>query len=117
MIRQSFIFLDKVGNNTEKSIWEQGINSWDLFLKTEKVKGLSKPRKLYHDRQLIKARNALYSFDSSYFADKLPQCEMWRLYEFFKHDAVFLDIETSGFGKFDTITVIGLFNGIDTKTM
>jgi len=117
MIRQSFIFLDKVGNNTEKKIWKQGINDWDLFLKTNKIDGLSKPRKLYHDRQLIKARNALYSFDSSYFIDKLPQAEMWRLYEFFKDEAVFLDIETSGIGRFDTITVVGLFDGIDTKTM
>src|SRR3989344_4012426 len=117
MIRQSFIFLDKVGNNTEKKIWKQGINDWDLFLKTNKIDGLSKPRKLYHDMQLIKARNAVYSFDSSYFIDKLPQAEMWRLYEFFKDEAVFLDIETSGIGRFDTITVVGLFDGIDTKTM
>ncbi len=117
MIRQSYIFLEKVGKDIEKNIWKQGIDKWDLFLKTNKIKGLSKPRKLYYDRQLIKARNALYSFNSSYFIGKLPQAEMWRLYEFFKDEAIFLDIETSGVSMFDTITVIGLFDGIDTKTM
>jgi len=42
---------------------------------------------------------------------------MWRLYGFFKGECVFLDIETSGMDKFDDITVIGLFDGLETKTM
>ena len=117
MIRQSFILLEKVGKEGEKNIWGQGIDNWDLFLKTDKIKGLSKPTKLYYDRQLIRARSSLYNFNSSYFIDKLPQSEMWRLYEFFKDEAVFLDIETSGIGRYDTITVIGLFDGVNTKTM
>ena len=43
---------------------------------------------------------------------------MWRLYEFFKEDAVFLDIETTGLSKnsYD-ITVFGLYDGINTKIM
>ena len=49
--------------------------------------------------------------------DKLPLSEMWRLYDYFKNDAVYLDIETSGLGRYDTITMIGLFDGISTKTM
>ena len=42
---------------------------------------------------------------------------MWRLYDFFKDETVFLDIETSGLSIYDNITVIGLFDGIETKTM
>ena len=117
MIRQSFIFLEKINKKTEENLWKQGISNWDLFLKTKKIEGLSRARKLYYDRQILKARKALYNFDSSYFIELLPQSEYWRLYNFFKEDAVFLDIETSGLSNYDCITVFGLFNGIDTKTM
>jgi uncharacterized protein YprB with RNaseH-like and TPR domain len=117
MIRNSYIFLEKVNNKTEESIWKQGINDWDSFLRAKNIRGLSKLRKFYYNRQLVKARNALYNFNSSYFIDKLPSIEMWRLYNFFKEDAVFLDIETSGLTNYDAITMVGLFDGISTKTM
>lgn len=43
---------------------------------------------------------------------------MWRLYDFFREDAVFLDIETTGLSKMhDDITVFGLYDGLNTKTM
>ncbi len=108
MIRQSFIFLEKIDNKTEQNLWKQKIDSWDSFLAKKNIKGISKARKFYYDRQLLKARNALYNFNSEYFVDKLPNNETWRLYDFFKEDAVFLDIETSGLTNYDSITVIGL---------
>ncbi len=117
MIRKSFIFLEKVNKKTEENLWEQGITDWDVFLKNKKINGINRARKLYYDRQILKARNALYNFDSSYFINLLPQREYWRLYDFFKDDAVFLDIETTGLTNRDDITVFGLFDGIDTKIM
>ena len=66
----------------------------------------------------MQARRALYNFDSTYFKNILPQSEYYRLYDFFKEDCVFLDIETTGLdSKNNDITVIGLFDGINTKTM
>lgn len=117
MIRNSFIFLERISRKTEENFWKQGISDWNLFLKTKRINGLSRARKLYYDRQIIKARKALYNFDSSYFIDFLPQSENWRLYNFFREDAVFLDIETTGLSNRDDITVFGLFDGIETKTM
>ncbi|MBS3096965.1 ribonuclease H-like domain-containing protein [Candidatus Woesearchaeota archaeon] len=118
MITQSFIFLERVGNKIEKNIWKNGINTWDNFLTKKYIKGLSRHRKLYYDRKILNARKALYSFDSAYFLDILPQSEMWRLYDFFREDAVFLDIETTGLSKNnDDITVFGLYDGINTKIM
>ena len=116
MIQQSFIFLDKIKQKTEQNLWKQGIGNWDSFLKAEGVKGIAGYRKKYYDRQLLKAKEELYNLNSEFFLD-LPQSEMWRLYGFFKDEAVFLDIETSGMDKFDDITVIGLFDGLETKTM
>jgi len=116
MIRRSFIFLDGIGRGKERAIWRQGIISWDDFLNSKDIKGISKRRKLYYDRKLREARSHLYNQDSYYFIDKLPSNETWRLYEYFKEEAVFLDIETSG-ARGDLLTVVGLFDGIDTKVM
>lgn len=118
MITSSFIFLERVGNKLEQNIWKKGIHDWGRFLETKEIRGLSRARKLYYDRKILNTRKALYYFDSEYFYDLMPQSEMWRLYGFFKEDAVFLDIETTGLSKeSDDITVFGLYDGISTKTM
>ena len=118
MITQSFIFLERIGDKLEQNIWSNGIYDWESFLKKEKINGLSKPRKLYYNRKILEARKNLFNANSSYFCDISPQSEMWRLYEFFKEDAVFLDIETTGLSKNnDDITVFGLYDGINTNIM
>jgi len=115
MINSSFIFLDKIGKQLEKRIWQQGIKDWNTFIKTKKIIGISEKRKSYYDRKLIEARKALYNNDSKFF--NLLQSETWRLYEHFKDQAIFIDIETTGVNKYDDITLIGLYDGIETKTM
>jgi len=118
VIRNSFIFLERVGNRLEKNLWSNGIPDWESFLKKEDIQGLSKSRKLYYDRKLMEARKELFNSNSAYFMNILPQSENWRLYNFFKEDSVFLDIETTGLSKnYDDITVFGLYDGINTKTM
>ena len=118
MIQNSFIFLERVKRGIEERLWKQGIYSWDSFLDRDKIHGLSTARKRYYDRKIVQARRALYNFDSTYFKNILPQSEYYRLYDFFKEDCVFLDIETTGLdSKNNDITVIGLFDGINTKTM
>ncbi|MBI2208461.1 ribonuclease H-like domain-containing protein [Candidatus Woesearchaeota archaeon] len=118
MIQNTFLFLERVKRGLEENLWKQGIKDWDSFLNAQKIGGISKRRKIYYDRKILQARKALYSQDSSYFKKILPQAEYYRLYDFFKDEAVFLDIETTGLDRNnDDITVIGLFDGIETKTM
>ena len=118
MITNSFIFLEGIGDRLEQKIWNDGIHNWESFLNKKQIKGLSRHRKLYYDRKILDAKKSLYNFDSSYFLDLLPQSEMWRLYNFFKDDAVFLDIETTGLSSENNdITVFGLYDGINTKIM
>jgi len=118
MIQNSFIFLEKVKRGTEEKLWNQGIYNWDSFLNTKEIKGLSKTRKTYYNKKILEARKALYNFNSSYFRNILPSSENYRLYDFFKEDAVFLDIETTGLSpRYNNITIIGLYDGINTKMM
>ncbi len=116
MIRKTFLFLDGIAQKKEKNIRSQGINHWDDFLEKDKVKGVGKQRKHYYDRKIREAKNNLYTFNSSYFTNILPKSEHWRLYDFFREDCCFLDIETSNINN-GYITVVGLFDGINTKTM
>lgn len=117
MIENSFIFLERIGARLEQGIWRQGIRCWDDFFQASSINGVSKHRKPYYERRLREAQSALHSFDSCYFLDKLPKKEMWRLYPSFSDEAVFLDIETAGLEPDSAVTVIGLFDGINTKTM
>jgi uncharacterized protein len=114
MIQNSFILLEGVGRDKEQSIWQQNIAHWDDFTNRRFVKGISPMRKGFYDLQLKRAKKELYEFNSNYFTKVLPRVESWRLYNFFKEDAVFLDIETDYHGN---ITVIGLSDGNDMRTM
>jgi uncharacterized protein YprB with RNaseH-like and TPR domain len=115
MIRNSFIFLDRVGANKEKMWWQSGLVDWNAFLDAKDVPGISKLRKGYYDRQLEEARAHLAGYNSSYFSDKLPRSEAWRLYDHFRDDCLFLDIETTGY--YGDITVIGMYDGKEVMTL
>jgi len=111
MIRNSFIFLEKVQKRKELSIWNQGITNWNLFLKND-IKGISKNSKEQYNRIIKEAQQALKEENPHFFINKLPQKEMWRLYEEFKEDSCFLDLEIDSYGR---IVVVGISNYYNTN--
>lgn len=115
MLQQSFVLLKGVKQATERRIWQQQISSWQDFLVSSKVKGFSAARKENYDWRLQEAKKKLRQEDAEFFAKVLPFGEQWRLWQDFKGEAVFLDIETTGY--YGSITVVGLYDGIETKTM
>jgi uncharacterized protein len=115
MIRNSFIFLPKISNKKEQNIWDQGINTWNEFLKANNIKGISKKAKIFYDKKIKEAKQELIADNPYYFQKILPNTETWRLYEYFKDECCFLDIESYEHGK--NITIIGLYDGFETKTM
>jgi uncharacterized protein YprB with RNaseH-like and TPR domain len=117
MIQNSFVFLDKISEKKEQYLWEKGVINWDRFLESNKIDGISDARKFFYDVQLRRAKLALNDMNSSYFLSKLPSDKSWRLYDHFKEECCFLDIETSGIGPGSYITVLGFFDGYNTKTM
>ncbi|MCK4669959.1 MAG: ribonuclease H-like domain-containing protein [Nanoarchaeota archaeon] len=115
MIRNSFIFLKNIREQMEKNLWEVGIHTWSDFLDAKDVPGISKQKKYFYDAQLEKAQKNLEVENMAYFAAQLPSVYHWRLYDHFKEEIVYLDIETGS--RNDNITVIGLSDGVDTKIM
>ncbi|MFC1648420.1 ribonuclease H-like domain-containing protein [Nanoarchaeota archaeon] len=113
MIQNTFMLLPGISYRTERSLWHQNILSWNDFLGKDNVGGIGNARKLHCDKQLKKAKSALHEDNASFFFDKLPLSEHWRLYNHFKEDAAFLDIETCG--GYGYVTVIGIYDGYDVK--
>ncbi len=107
MIKNSFIFLEKISEKKEQQLWQQGITDWTAFLRTKSIKGISSEKKHYYDRQLWDALKELQGENSGYFVGKFPAKEMWRLYDHFKDDCGFLDVETDSRGE---ITIVGISN-------
>ena len=112
MITRSFVFLDKISTRREKKWQEQSITDWPSFLKTEKIKGIPVLKKSYYNRQIQEAQQALSNGDSSYFVGKLASKHMWRLYDYFKEESGFLDVEIDPSGK---IVVAGISNYFSTN--
>ena len=113
MIRNSFIFLDMIQEKTERSIWQQGIKDWNDFLNSENISGISKQRKKYYDRQIMKSIHALRDKDLAFFTEKFPNSEQWRLFDQLEN-ACYVDIETSQY--YGDITILGISDGENSKT-
>lgn len=115
MIRSTFCFLPGIGLGKEKTIWNEGIADWSSFNDAKKIKGVSLKRKKYYDRKIGSAKDALLEGKSKFFLS-LPSTEIWRIYDWFRDEAIFLDIET-GYRRTDSITIIGMYDGIRTKSL
>lgn len=106
MIESTFCFLPGVGVHTERRWWKSGIETWSDFLTEKDVPGLGSTRKARHDWEVGIAAEHLLKGDVRFFAKGLLPRHHWRLYEWLRPKAVFLDIETDARGE---ITVIGLY--------
>lgn len=109
MLEHTFIHIEKIGQKTERKLWERGIQTWHQFLKQSRT--IFSPARDEVVRQELEASIA-HLGDIRFFRDRLPSTEMWRVFDAFKDRAVYLDIETSGgYQGVDEITVIGLYDG------
>lgn len=112
MIKNTFLFLEKIGAKKEKNLWQRGLKDWNDFLQAENIPGISRKSKQYYNRKIREAQSALLEENYSYFIGKLPQKEMWRLYSYFKENCCFLDLETDSYGK---IILLGISDYFQTK--
>ena len=114
MLTSTFLHLPSAGPMFERSMWNQGINDWWNFLDQKKIHGVSCRRKIWYDMAIRKAADALDAGNATFFSTLLPPSSMWRLWPSFQDQAVFLDIETTGY--YGDVTVVGLFgeDGVQT---
>ncbi|MGH7232751.1 MAG: ribonuclease H-like domain-containing protein [Nitrospiraceae bacterium] len=108
MIDSTFIFLPGIGPTSERRLWAEGIDTWRDFLNISVVPRISPARKTLYDEGVLRALDHLERDETRYFATCLKPRDQWRLYEWLRPRAVYLDIETAG-GPFGEVTVVGLY--------
>ncbi|MBI5391736.1 ribonuclease H-like domain-containing protein [Candidatus Woesearchaeota archaeon] len=113
MLQSTFSFLPDITGAKEQRLWKQGITSWDKFLTTISIKGITAEKKREYDLLIQRAKQAILEDNVSFFKN-MQQKEMWRLYPSFKERVVYLDIEISNNKK--EIMLVGLSDGYETKT-
>jgi hypothetical protein len=113
-IENSFIPVRGVGEKTERRLWEQGVTHWDEF--EPSYVGATTGERI--ESFVAEASERLDDGDASYFADAFPDREQWRLYENFRDEACFFDIETTGLDHDrNRVTTVSVHQGGDTRTL
>jgi uncharacterized protein YprB with RNaseH-like and TPR domain len=109
VIRRTFQILPSIGTGKERKLWINGIKDWDDFRGMGKVAGISRERKEAMDHHLDRAEQFLERGRTDFFCKLLPTVEHWRLYDRFRRETAFLDIETDGRSPYSTVTVVGIY--------
>ncbi|MES2465269.1 MAG: ribonuclease H-like domain-containing protein [Armatimonadota bacterium] len=116
MLTATFLHAQGIGEVTERRLWDHGFTSWQQVLSVN-------PRELpLTDAQralllpvLEQSVVALEEEDFGFFARMLPHKEHWRAAPKLMDRIGFLDIETNGGYSADSITVIGVYNGDESR--
>lgn len=110
MINNTFCHLPRIGLTTEQTLWKQGIHTWNDFITANDVPRISKTKKPWFDKQLKQANKALIEGNSTFFTN-IPSTETWRLWNEYKEETAYIDIETN---YRNNITVLGISDGNKT---
>ncbi|MFC1579690.1 exonuclease, partial [Thermodesulfobacteriota bacterium] len=111
MIKNTFLHMPGIGVITESRLWESGVLSWDDFLNNIPLP-VSKQRREYITEHIQNSFHELQNDNPSYFSDRLPSNQLWRLFPDFRHSIAYVDIETTGLDSWgNEITTIALYDG------
>lgn len=116
MLTATFIAAQGIGPVAERRIWESGILSWEDALRAAPsdlpLNSVQLDALLPHLPEWIARFEA---DDYAYFARLLPASEHWRAVPQYMDRVGFLDIETNGSFGADSITVIGVYDGDESR--
>lgn len=109
MLESTFVFLNGIGESTERELWDQGITTWQDFLEATTLPRISSVRKHLYDTQLTSAIHQFQERNFRYFAHCLKPRDHWRLFHTLRTRTGFLDIETTGApAGIGFVTLVGL---------
>ncbi|MDD5678904.1 MAG: ribonuclease H-like domain-containing protein [Kiritimatiellae bacterium] len=116
MLQNTFLHICGIGLVRERRLWNAGIRTWADCLAAEAdlpglVSGAARVREQV-EQSLQAYREAAWTF----FEKRLPSDHKWRAFGDFRDRTLYLDIETTGLTCDDSITIIGMYNGRETKT-
>ena len=117
MIEHTFQILPSVGAKKEMVLWESGILDWDDFLSADSIGCVRPAAKEQADPIIMQAEELLKEGDARGLSDVIPKKEHWRMYDRFRDDAAYLDIETDGLSRDAMVTVVTVHRKDRTYTL
>lgn len=117
MLKNTFIHIPGVGRIAERALWESGCLEWGQYLDNPGrfSIGTASPSKAVE--VLTESQRHLDSGMHQYFQRALGLAESWRAFPDFRDDCVYLDIETDGGQAGDSITMVGLYDGLEFRCL
>ena len=111
MLKNTFCHIPGIGAKTERGLWSAGVRSWEA-VGAPAAMPFSPAKADRVRRHVAESAEHLAAGDPSYFCDRLPANQHWRVFPEFEHAAAYVDIETTGLGgPGDYITTIVLYDG------
>jgi uncharacterized protein len=115
MLQHTFCHIPRVGVKTEAKLWEAGIHTWEHLFAASAPPLRGNTLDLCR-RHLEFSQERLEAEDAGFFANAMPASEAWRLFPHFRHNAAYVDIETTGLAPpHGQITSIALYDGRETR--
>lgn len=114
MLRATFCHAQGIGISTEQRLWNAGVRDWETALGAVSLP-LKESAKLLLLKTAEASLAALERHDSRWFQTHLPSRELWRGAQAFGERVAYLDIETDGGYGADSVTVIGVYDGFDSR--
>ena len=111
MLTSTFCHVPGLGAHTEKSLWNQGCEDWETYLRTPDQFSVGSVAKATMLDTIHKSVDAYDRRDHRFFKDALGGRESWRAWPEFRDRTVYLDIETDGGMSGNSITTVGLYDG------
>jgi uncharacterized protein YprB with RNaseH-like and TPR domain len=115
VLRSTFLHVPGVSARAEKSLWDQGAQSWAEFLGSPSRWDIAGVQHTSVSRVLKNSETRLEGGDWRYFRKRIPAKEHWRVYPEFADSILFLDIETDGGWSGSSITMIGCYDGCEFR--
>lgn len=111
MLRRTFLHVPGLGQTTERLLWGQGCLDWADYLGSP-----GSFRTAGADPGLVRAtleesEQALADRRHQFFAEALGARHAWRAWPEFRDRCVYLDIETDGGFRGESVTCVGLYDG------
>ena len=117
MLTRTFTHIPGVGYVTEWRLWSAGVGSWSQALGMPHAPpGFSDERWDLLCATLENSMASLGAGDHQYFAHLLRARDHWRALPEFRQRIAYLDIETTGLNHWDSVTVVGVYDGVRTHT-
>lgn len=107
MLTRSYCCFRGISAGAERKLWRAGCLTWNQLPLAGRL--LSNCKTLDLVGQLPELRSALTGGVADYFLKRLPAGYRLRLWPEFSEGMAFLDVETTGLGLRDKLTVIGLW--------